>query len=151
MQEELHAEIRTTFDMFHDVTEPHGSLNPRDLRCAMRAMGFEPRKEEVGKIFEELDKNSETGTVDGEEFFNIMCQRLESRSPVETHQKAFQLIDEGETGYIGLVELRRVAISLGEDVDDNMFREMILSADLDRDGKLNVDEFLRVMAKSELK
>jgi centrin-1 len=39
---------------------------------------------------------------------------------------------------------------LGEDFDDKILKDMIFAADLDEDGKVSKDEFMRVMRKMKL-
>jgi Ca2+-binding EF-hand superfamily protein len=39
----------------------------QELKVAMRALGFEPKKEEIRKMIADIDKDG-TGTIDFEEF-----------------------------------------------------------------------------------
>lgn len=41
----------------------------------MRALGFEPKKEEVKKLIAEIDKEG-TGTISFEDFFAIMSLKM---------------------------------------------------------------------------
>jgi Ca2+-binding EF-hand superfamily protein len=43
--------------------------------------------------------------------------------------------------------LKKVCSELGEGLTDNEIQEMIDEADRDQDGKINIDEFYRVMKK----
>ncbi len=46
LTEEQKAEIREAFDLFD--TDGSGTIDAKELKVAMRALGFEPKKEEVG-------------------------------------------------------------------------------------------------------
>lgn len=115
----------------------------------MRALGFEPKKEEIRKMIAELDKDG-SGTVDFPEFLEMMTTKMGERDSREEILKAFRLFDDDETGKISFKNLKRVAKELGEKMTDEELQEMIDEADRDGDGEINQDEFLRIMKKTSL-
>ena len=115
----------------------------------MRALGFEPKKEEIRKMIAEVDKDG-SGTIDFEEFLGLMTSKMCERDSKEEMLKAFRLFDDDETGKISFRNLKRVAKELGEAITDEELQEMIDEADLDGDGEINQDEFLRIMKKTNL-
>jgi centrin-1 len=52
LTEEQRQEIKEAFDLFD--TESSGVIDVKELKVAMRALGFEPKKEEVRKILQEI-------------------------------------------------------------------------------------------------
>lgn len=46
------------------------------------------------------------------------------------------------------MQLRHVMINLGEKLTDEELEQMIKEADLDGDGQINYDEFVRIMLAS---
>lgn len=50
-------------------------MSPLLLQIAMRALGFEPKKEEVKQLITEIDKEG-TGTICFEDFFAIMSIKM---------------------------------------------------------------------------
>ena len=46
--EEQKQEIKEAFDLFD--SESSGAIDAKELKVAMRALGFEPKKEEIRKI-----------------------------------------------------------------------------------------------------
>merc|ERR1740117_1881184 len=56
----------------------------------MRALGFEPKREEIKKMIADVDK-------DGPEFMEMMTQKMAERDPREEMMKAFRLFDDDET------------------------------------------------------
>lgn len=122
-------------------------MEAKDLKFAMRALGFEPRKEEVKKLLAEVDKE-ETGKIAQEEFMNVMATRLAEKDINEEIMKAFQLFDEDGTGKISFKNLKSVAKELSENLTDEELQEMINEADRDGDGEVNQEEFLRIMKKT---
>lgn len=115
----------------------------------MRALGFEPKKEEVKKMIADVDADG-TGCIGFEDFLSLMTQKMMERDPREEMMKAFRLFDDDETGKISFKNLKRVAKELGESITDEELQEMIDEADRDGDGEVSVEEFLRIMKKSGL-
>ena len=87
-----------------------------DCRAA-RALGFEPKKEEVKKMIADIDKDG-SGTIDFEEFLTMMTAKMGERDSKEEILKAFRLFDDDETGKISFKNLKRVAKELGENMTD---------------------------------
>ena len=56
LTEEQKQEIREAFDLFD--TDGSGTIDAKELKVAMRALGFEPKKEEIKKMIADIDKAS---------------------------------------------------------------------------------------------
>ena len=53
LTEEQKQEIKEAFDLFD--TDGSGSIDSKELKVAMRALGFEPKKEEIQKMISDVD------------------------------------------------------------------------------------------------
>ena len=146
----------------------------------MRALGFEPKKEEIQKMIADVDDDG-SGSIEFDEFLKMMTQKILNRDPKDEILKAFRLFDDDETGKsdehfiqaicrvifmnnsspyqhsprpipgkISFKNLKRVAKELGERMTDEELQEMIDEADRDGDGEVNEEEFLRIMKKTNL-
>merc|ERR1712022_80963 len=91
------TEIKEAFDLFD--TDGSGAIDAKELKVAMRALGFEPKKEEIRKMIGDLDKNND-GTVDFEELMILMSGKLSDKDAKEDIVKAFRLFDEDETNKV---------------------------------------------------
>jgi len=147
LTEEQNQEIREAFDLFD--TDGSGAIDARELKVAMRALGFEAKKEEIQKMMQDADHDG-SGTIEFDEFSKAMTQKILNRDPKDEILKAFRLFDDDETGKISFKNLKRVAKELGERMTDEELQEMIDEADRDGDGEVNEDEFLRIMKKTNL-
>ena len=150
LTEEQKQEIREAFDLFD--TDGSGTIDAKELKVAMRcvegvlsfvdvmnnwkkscqyrALGFEPKKEEVKKMIADIDKDG-SGNIDFEEFLTMMTAKMGERDSREEILKAFRLFDDDETGKISFKNLKRVAKELGENMTDEELQEMIDEADRD--------------------
>ena len=106
----------------------------------MRALGFEPKKEEIRKMIADVDKNG-SGNIDFEEFLSMMTVKMGQRDSKDEMIKAFQLFDDDETGRISFKNLKRVAKDLGENMTDEELQEMIDEADREGSGEVSLDDF----------
>jgi centrin-1 len=93
-------------------------------RAGCRALGFEPKKDEIKKMINDIDKDG-SGTIDFEEFLQMMTAKMGERDSREEIMKAFRLFDDDETGKISFKNLKRVAKELGENMTDEELMEMI--------------------------
>ncbi|PIK36410.1 putative caltractin [Apostichopus japonicus] len=116
---------------------------------AMRALGFEPKKEEIKKMIQDVDREG-SGTIDFNDFLTLMTSKMSEKDSKEEIAKAFKLFDDDETGKISFKNLKRVSKELGENLTDEELQEMIDEADRDGDGEINEQEFLRIMKKTSL-
>merc|ERR1712072_1603254 len=77
LTEEQKQEIKEAFDLFD--TDSSGNIDAKELKVAMRALGFEPKNEEILKM---------------------MTHKILNRDPKDEILKAFRLFDDDETGKI---------------------------------------------------
>lgn len=147
LTEEQKHEIREAFDLFD--SDGSGRIDVKELKVAMRALGFEPKREELKRMIAEVD-TSGSGMIDLNDFFRIMTAKMAERDSREEILKAFRLFDEDDTGKISFKNLKKVAKELGENLTDEEIQEMIDEADRDGDGEINEEEFLRIMRRTFL-
>ena len=139
-------EIREAFDLFD--TDGAGTIDCKEIKVAMRALGFQPKKDEIKLLLASIDKQNTT--MDFNEFLQIMSVKMSERDSKEEILKAFKLFDDDETGKISFKNLKRVAKELGENLTDEELQEMIDEADRDGDGEISHEEFVRIMKKTNL-
>merc|ERR1712167_40476 len=143
LTEEQIEEIREAFNLFD--ADNSGAIDVRELKAAMRALGFEVKKEELKKMISDID-NDGNGSIEFGEFLEMMTGKMGEKDTREDIEKVFKLFDDDNTGKISLRNLRRVAQELGENIDEEL-QDMINQADRDGDGEINIDEFYRIMKK----
>jgi centrin-1 len=142
-------EIREAFNLFD--TDGSGTIDVKELKVAMRALGFEPKKDELKKMIAEVSKDKDNATtIDYSEFIQLMTLKMTTKDSKEEILKAFRLFDDDESGFIDFKKLKRVAKELGENMDDAELMEMLEEADRDGDGKVTEDDFVRIMQKTNL-
>merc|ERR1712159_751946 len=144
LTEEQKQEIREAFDLFD--TDGSGTIDAKELKVAMRALGLDAKKDEIRRMINDIDKDG-SGTIDFNEFLGMMTARMGDRDSREEIIKVFRLFDDDETGKISFKNLKRVDQELGENMTDEELQEMIDEADRDGDGEVNEEEFFRIMKR----
>jgi len=142
---EQRNEIKEAFDLF-DV-DGSGTIDVKELMVAMRALGFEPRKDEVRRLMDDLDRNN-TGTISYEDFVQLMTKKISERDSTEELANTFRLFDDDGSGTISFEKLKRIAKEIGEVISDEELLEMIREADTNNDDEVTETDFLRMMQKS---
>lgn len=132
------------FNLFD--TDRSGTIDDRELKVAMRALGFAVKSEDVQKIMREYDRDG-SGSIEFGEFREIMREKMSDRDPESELYKAFRIFDDDNSGKVTVRNLRRIAKELGEDVDDEEIIAMIDEFDGDGDGAINEKEFMEIMTK----
>lgn len=147
LTEQQKRDVKEAFNLFD--YDGQGKLKTKELKVAMRALGFEPKREEVRKILVDMNKdNAEFLTFD--DFVTITSRKYTEKDVMDEIRKAFQLFDDDNTGFITIKNLKRVAEKLGEKFKDEDLQEMIEEADKDGDGAISLEEFAFVMQKTNL-
>mmetsp|Transcript_58304 Transcript_58304/g.126630 ORF Transcript_58304/g.126630 Transcript_58304/m.126630 type:complete len:158 (-) Transcript_58304:695-1168(-) len=144
LSEQQRAEVRQAFDLFD--TDGQGVIDANALKVVLRALGFEPRKEEVKKMIASVDK-TDSGTIDFNEFLELLIAKMSERDTREEASRAFRQFDLNHRNKISFDNLKQVARELGESMTDEEIMEMISAADLDEDGMISEEEFWRIMKK----
>ena len=147
LSEEQQNDISEAFSLFDAAGT--GTIQTKELKVAIRALGFEPKKEEIKKMICEVDRDG-SGKVKYEDFLTLMTIKMAEKDVKEEIVKAFNLFDDDKTGKISFENLKKVAISLGENLTDEELQEMIEEADCDGDNEVSQDEFFKIMKKTSL-
>jgi centrin-1 len=144
LNEEQLEELREAFNLFD--TDHSGAVDARELKAAMRALGFDVKKEQVRGMLNDIGKDA-ADTIDFDEFCELLGSKMGEKNSREEIYKIFNLFDDDHTGKISFKNLKRVSQELGESLTDEELQEMVDEADRDGDGLINPEEFYRVMRK----
>jgi len=145
----------------HD-TDGNGWISVEELiNYIKKTLGWLVTQEEAEKVLEAVDINK-NGQISYEEF--VKCYVLdalmllkEKSTPLSNHQAAvkltelklaFKLYDHDEDGTITSEELKEVMNSVSLKPTENELAAMIEAVDADHDGKIDLAEFLTMMAVS---
>merc|ERR1712137_590966 len=112
-------------------------------------MGGElPTEDNLKEMMGKVDHDG-SGSVELPEFLEMMALKLRDTDTEDELREAFKVFDNDGSGSISNDELRRVMTGYGEKLSDEEVDEMIKEGDVDHDGEINYEEFIKMMvAKS---
>merc|ERR1712205_139127 len=94
LTEEQIEEIREAFNLFD--ADNSGAIDVRELKAAMRALGFEIKNEELKKMVSDID-NDGNGTIEFQEFLGMMTGKMGEKDSREDIEKVFKMFDDDGT------------------------------------------------------
>jgi centrin-1 len=155
LSEKQRAELRQAFDHFD--SEGTGRIKATEIKVALRALGFEPRKEVIRGLLAEVGCDP-AGHIDFNEFCTILLLKMAERESKEEVLNAYKLFDLDDKGYITFEDLKSIHDQIGMRLTDDEIKEMMVFAHpkgkKDNTGKerFNVGEedFLRLMKRANV-
>mmetsp|Transcript_100693 Transcript_100693/g.282187 ORF Transcript_100693/g.282187 Transcript_100693/m.282187 type:complete len:150 (-) Transcript_100693:89-538(-) len=136
------AEFRETFKIFDE--DGDNMLSERELGTLLNALGTHPTESDLTHMFREVNREQE-GMIDFPDFLSLMARKMKDSDAEEELIEAFKVFDRDGNGFISAAELRHVMTNLGEKLTDEEVDEMIREADVDGDGQINYEEFVKMM------
>ena len=121
--DEQRKDLQDIFDQFDK--DKDGKISGKELANAMESMGQNPTDEEINEMMREVDLNQD-GKIDFDEFMILMTKSSPDTQTEEEVINAFRVYKMTE-----------------EEAD-----EMVKQADIDKDGMINYEEFVRMMMAS---
>jgi len=121
-----------------------GTITDKELGKVLRSLGQYPTEAELADMINEVDVDG-NGSIDFPEFLTMMARKMKDTDSEEEIIEAFKVFDKDGNGFISRAELSHVMTNLGEKLTDEEVDGMIHEADVDGDGCINYEEFVRMM------
>merc|ERR1712070_835556 len=115
LSDEQMDEIREAFNLFDG--DQSGAIDVRELKAAMRALGFEVKNEELKKMVSDID-NDGNGTIEFGEFLQMMTGELGENIDDEELQDMINQADRDGDGEINIDEFYRIVKKKGNFLED---------------------------------
>mmetsp|Transcript_79688 Transcript_79688/g.140642 ORF Transcript_79688/g.140642 Transcript_79688/m.140642 type:complete len:164 (-) Transcript_79688:147-638(-) len=147
LTEEQKQEIKEAFDLFD--ADGSGNMDAKELKVALRALGFEPKKDELKKLVTSLDRGKNERAqeqLDFQDFMQIMSIKLGEKDTKEQISKAFQLF-KGPDGLITYDSLVNICREIGETWTEEELQEMFHYADKNGNGEVDEEEFIKIIRR----
>jgi len=103
MSESQKQEIKKAFDLFD--TSGSGTIEKKELKVALYALGFSPSKDDLTKLIADFSKDK-SDRIDFAEFLDIMITKMSEKDSPSEIEKAFQLFDIDGDGKITFEDLK---------------------------------------------
>ena len=145
LTEEQTKEIMEAFKMFD--TNNVGKIELKDLKVAMMALGFEPKKDDLKKMIGSIDKES-IGSLEFDAFKRLMEDKLNEKDEISEIENAFHFF-KNDQGIVNFDLLKSCAKELKIEISDHELGKMIKEADRGGNGEITFDDFKRIILNSD--
>jgi len=136
----------TTFAKYD--TDGNGTISEKELREALKSMGYTPLKQNLDEFLEEVDKDKNS-ELDFGEFFDFMLiyhgREGFMKAVVEQMRKLFVRFDEDGSGEIDALELADLFREMGYRATLEEIHVFVLQVDSSGNNQLDFPEFMRLM------
>jgi calmodulin len=124
-------------------TNGDGKLGPSEMRDGLSRLGITATQAEVDRLIASVDLNGDK-EIQFEEFVQLMEKHTRLLVPEEEVKAAYKLFDKDGDGVITKEELREGMRQLGIEISDADADAMLKEADLNDDGHVSYEEFVRI-------
>lgn len=135
-------EVKEAFHVFD--TNGDGCITATELKKLVTSLGYNITEAELMDMMNQIDADG-NGAIDFPEFLALMSKNLDDCDPEDILKESFKVFDRDGSGFIGVSELDRVFKLLGQDFKDYEIEAMIKAADVDGDGLVGYDDFMKMM------
>lgn len=133
-------EYRDVFRIFD--ADQDGNISSTELIKILKSCGLEPTDEQVQMLIENVDTNG-NGVIEFTEFCQLMIKYGTQKD--DDLRDAFKVFDQDNNGYIDAAELQTILSNMGENLPMDQVEDMIREADLNGDGLIDYEEFIKMM------
>ena len=142
ISEEAKANYMDAFNMFD--TNHDGTITSQKIGELMRKLGKNPTQAQLAQIIENIAK-TDSKQIGFDDFVELMEQKNKENDPEIEIINTFQIFDKDNNGLISNEEFFHIIRTFGETLTDEEIKEIITEADVDGDGYINYEEFVRMM------
>ena len=136
-------ELKEAFIVYD--TDGDGAINSKELGYVLRTLGQNPTETELEDILLDADDDG-NGTLDFTEFLFMMEARMKEIDHEAEMMSVFKVYDRDGNGTISADELKYMMMQLSEPLTDAEVDEFIRVADVDNDGQIDFEEFVKCMS-----
>ncbi len=145
LPEDKRNECREVFDLFDK--DKDGTITIKELADVLRALGANPSPADVELMFKETDIDN-SGKLEFEEFLTLFQTKISFPGLEEDLIDAFRIFDKELSGTVSVQELKHVMTTLGEALTEEEAEELIKEADINGDGSIKYELFVKRMVSS---
>ncbi|XP_037952819.1 caltractin-like [Teleopsis dalmanni] len=135
-------DMKYTFELLDE--ECKGLLRENHLRVALRALGFEPKKDDIKQMIAVINEDG-TERISFNDFVKLMEMKMGEKDTETELRKSFRLFCGSGESTLTLDDLKRVSFQLKENLNEEQLTEMFEHADVDGNGKINEDDFVKLV------
>ena len=140
--EEKTAILKEAFELIDKKAD--GEITSDEVEKFYEHLGDKLTKAELQDMINEVDIEG-NGTITFEGFKELMDRKFRSDDVEEELIETFKKFEQDNNGLIGPEDVFNLLQSFGQDITINEAEEMVKNVDLDQDGFVNYQEFVKMI------
>jgi len=142
-KDETYNSLRQAFDKFDSNGDE--VISPSELKSVMNSLNMSISDKQLDDMIKQVDTNK-NDKIEWTEFYAYMKAIVERRETVEQIKASFKEFDIDGDGFVDADELQQKLSELqGESISKAEILEIISSVDVNNDGKIDLEEFIKLM------
>ncbi|KAF9171109.1 hypothetical protein BGX21_002712 [Mortierella sp. AD011] len=145
--DQVYRKFKEGFSLFD--RKGNGTIEATSLGDLLRALGQNPTQSQVRDLVAEADPSG-SNVINFDAFLKVLL-RPNGFKPAGTFQEfisGFKVFDKEGNGFIPVGEFRYVLTNLGEKLSDAQVDELLKGVEVDKNGKINYEEFVKMIMAS---
>ncbi|CAM0137484.1 unnamed protein product [Umbelopsis sp. WA50703] len=142
-------EIAEAQECFRTLDPENKGVTASELARAMRALGKSYSDQEIQEMIRAADKHGK-GRVDFQDFLTLLENQRAKGSHESAFEEVFKSMDNDQDGSITVDDIVRYMQSKGVRMTTEEVKAMVHSADVSGDGKVNYEEFVKILTPSRI-
>ncbi|XP_023227529.1 calcium-binding protein E63-1-like [Centruroides vittatus] len=136
-------DLKAAFSMLDKNQD--GRVNASEIKSMLDKLGIVLTDAMIQHLIQQASKRGD-GLIDEEEFLAWMArQTVHDDDVMEDLLAAFRVFDKDRNGYISRDELKTAMDMIGEPMSEAQLDDMLKATDIDNDGRINYEEFVRIL------
>lgn len=135
-------DLKETFRTFDK--DGNGEIDLNELRTVMTSLGYNPTDKQLQDMMDKVDLDG-NGFICFAEFVMMMRKCKVDTDFDRQIREAFKFFDQDGSGAIDTKELGTIMRQLGAKLSDAEIDLLVKEADVDGDGQVDINEFLKIM------
>jgi len=137
------ADFREIFTLFDK--DGDGVLTFNEVTAAMKTFGQRIPEAALKEMIQQVSEDKENNTLEFNEYLTMMgLQNIEDIKFSALHE-AFRVFDKDKDGFLTVNELRKIMTTMGKKMKKNEVEEMVLEADIAKNGLINLQDFCSLL------
>ena len=139
-------QVQNAWKLFDE--DESGNIDKDELKNVMIKLGLHATSEELNEIMADIDKDRD-GSISYNDFCNQIKSKIQDALSEEELRETFKVMDTRNQSRFGEKELKEICSKLNYNLSPEEIKEMIAVADINGDGSIEFEEFVRVMLLEE--
>ena len=124
-------------------------IKKNQIEMVMRALGQNPSKDDMENIYDIIENDTislgHEPDINFPYFLSLMAENMLDEDSEQKVVQAFNVFDKDGSCSISSDEFRKIIQNLGEKLSSNEVEEIVKMSDIDGDGDIDFNEFVKMM------